>query len=48
MATSCVTRSAGCTAMVPSYFFKETFVGLKRNGLVAFAAISTVFIAVRL
>src|SRR5919201_1643143 len=31
--------------MAPSYFFKETFVGLKRNGLVAFAAISTVFIA---
>jgi cell division transport system permease protein len=31
--------------MAPSYFFKETFIGLKRNGLVAFAAISTVFIA---
>jgi cell division transport system permease protein len=31
--------------MAPSYFFKETLVGLKRNGLVAFAAISTVFIA---
>lgn len=27
------------------YFFKETFQGLKRNGLIAFAAISTAFIA---
>jgi cell division transport system permease protein len=27
------------------YFFRETFQGLKRNGLVAFAAVSTVFIA---
>jgi cell division transport system permease protein len=27
------------------YYFKETFQGLKRNGLVAFAAISTAFIA---
>ena len=27
------------------YFFKETFQGLKRNGLVAFAAVSTAFIA---
>jgi cell division transport system permease protein len=38
-------RSAGSTAMAPNYFFKETFIGLRRNGLVAFAAISTVFIA---
>jgi cell division transport system permease protein len=27
------------------YFFRETFQGLKRNGLVAFAAVSTAFIA---
>jgi cell division transport system permease protein len=27
------------------YYFKETFQGLKRNGLVAFAAVSTAFIA---
>jgi len=27
------------------YFFKETFMGLKRNGLVAFAAVATAFIA---
>ena len=27
------------------YFFKETFQGLRRNGLVAFAAVSTSFIA---
>jgi cell division transport system permease protein len=27
------------------YFFKETFQGLRRNGLVAFAAVSTAFIA---
>ena len=27
------------------YFFRETFHGLKRNGLVAFAAVSTAFIA---
>ena len=31
--------------MAPSYFLKETFIGLKRNGLVAFAAVSTAFIA---
>jgi cell division transport system permease protein len=31
--------------MAPSYFFKETFAGIRRNGLVAFAAISTAFIA---
>lgn len=31
--------------MAPSYFFKETFSGLRRNGLVAFAAVSTSFIA---
>ncbi len=30
------------------YYFRETFVGLKRNGLVAFAAISTAFIALLL
>jgi cell division transport system permease protein len=27
------------------YYFKETFTGLKRNGLVAFAAVATAFIA---
>jgi cell division transport system permease protein len=31
--------------MAPSYFFRETFAGLRRNGLVAFAAVSTAFIA---
>ena len=31
--------------MAPSYFFKETLQGLRRNGLVAFAAVSTAFIA---
>jgi len=31
--------------MAPSYFFRETFAGLRRNGLVTFAAISTAFIA---
>lgn len=30
------------------YYFRETFVGLRRNGLVAFAAISTAFIALLL
>ncbi len=27
------------------YFFRETFIGIKRNGLVTFAAISTVFVS---
>ena len=27
------------------YFFRETVIGLRRNGLVVFAAISTAFIA---
>ena len=31
--------------MAPNYFFRETFSGLRRNGLVAFAAVSTAFIA---
>ncbi len=30
------------------YFFRETIIGLKRNGLVAFAAVSTAFIALYL
>ena len=30
------------------YFFRETTSGLRRNGLVAFAAISTTFIALLL
>jgi cell division transport system permease protein len=32
-------------ALRVDYFFRETFHGLKRNGLVAFAAVSTAFIA---
>jgi cell division transport system permease protein len=32
-------------ALKLDYFFKETFQGLRRNGLVAFAAVSTAFIA---
>ena len=32
-------------ALKVDYFFKETFQGLRRNGLVAFAAVSTAFIA---
>jgi cell division transport system permease protein len=28
------------------YYFRETFLGLKRNGLVAFAAVSTAFVAI--
>src|SRR5919197_5290468 len=41
------TRLEGSTAMALrlDYYFKETFQGLKRNGLVAFAAVSTAFIA---
>src|SRR5919204_3384607 len=36
-----------CTAMAlrADYYFRETLQGLKRNGLVAFAAVSTAFIA---
>src|SRR6266542_2428436 len=32
-------------ALRVDYYFKETLQGLKRNGLVAFAAVSTAFIA---
>jgi len=32
-------------ALRPAYFFNETLQGLRRNGLVAFAAVSTAFIA---
>jgi len=32
-------------ALRADYYFRETFQGLKRNGLVAFAAVSTAFIA---
>src|SRR5205823_7893360 len=41
------TRPGECTDMAlrVRYFFNETLQGLRRNGLVAFAAISTAFIA---
>src|SRR6266702_6386338 len=41
------TRSEGCTDMARrvDYFLRESLSGLRRNGLVAFAAISTSFIA---
>src|SRR3989454_6674788 len=44
---SCGTRPGGCTDMARrvGYYFRETAQGLKRNGLVAFAAVSTAFIA---
>jgi cell division transport system permease protein len=44
---SFATRLGGSTDMAPrfDYFFRETFNGLKRNGLIAFATVSTVFIA---
>jgi len=40
-------RPAGCTATVRrfGYFFRETAMALRRNALVTFAAISTVFIS---
>jgi cell division transport system permease protein len=43
----CGTRLEGCMGMALriDYYFKETLQGLKRNGLVAFAAVSTAFIA---
>jgi cell division transport system permease protein len=43
-------RSGGCTALArrTEYFFRETASGLRRNGLVAFAAVSTTFIALLL
>src|SRR2546426_5821284 len=44
---SCGTRPGGCTDMARrvGYYFRETAQGLRRNGLVAFAAVSTAFIA---
>jgi cell division transport system ATP-binding protein len=39
------TRRVGCTADGLGYYFRETASGLRRNGIVAFAAMSTAFIA---